>query len=246
MIVSRLLPLALSLFAGSGLCPLTAQQTKEASSAKSTRVEDPKQHAYEGAARYPFRAHSEYIFAELDLEAGDVVVDIGAGDGWWSERLAEFVGEKGKVLAAEVKQDLVDEMAKEYADRPWIEPYLCPFDSTGLEKDSVDMAFFAQSFHHIEKDVRVEYLKHLKDVIRPTGRICIIEKHSDIATRSADHGSFPSHLAELAEEAGWVLVRYELMPKTYHFLTVFVQEELFPAEPEGRGGRGRRRGGEGK
>ncbi len=39
---------------------------------------------------------------------------------------------------------------------------------------------------------------------------------------------------------GAVLVRYELLPKTYHFLAVFVQKDLFPEERRGRRGRRRR------
>ena len=50
-------------------------------------------------------------------------------------------------------------------------------------------------------------------------------------------GSLKMHKAD---EPGWVLVRFELLPKTYHFLAVFVQKDLFPAERRGRRGRRRR------
>ena len=69
---------------------------------RSTRIIDPNQHARTGENNYPYRAKSQYILKELDLKAGDVVVDIGAGNGWWSQRMAEFVGEKGTIYAAEV------------------------------------------------------------------------------------------------------------------------------------------------
>ncbi len=38
---------------------------------------------------------------------------------------------------------------------------------------------------------------------------------------------------------GWILVRYELMVGTYHYLAIFVQKDLFPPEPprSRRGGR---------
>ena len=67
----------------------------------STRVLTANQHACTDAQRYPFRDNSKYIFRELDIASGDVVVDIGAGDGWWSERMARRVGDKGKVHAAD-------------------------------------------------------------------------------------------------------------------------------------------------
>ena len=66
----------------------------------STRVTDPKQHApvAGGGNSYAFRSKADYVLKELDLKPGDAVVDIGAGEGWWSERMAAAVGEKGHDL----------------------------------------------------------------------------------------------------------------------------------------------------
>ena len=212
-----------------------------AQSKESTRIVDANFHKYAGTNQYAYRAKTDYILDELDIKVGDIVVDIGAGDGWWSERLAPLVGEKGIVHSAEVEQKLVDAMLEKFADTPNVKPRLCPFDGPGLPEDSVDLAFLSQVYHHFEMEARVDYLKGLKEVVRPTGRLAIIEKHSDVSARTKDHGSYPSHLTKVAEEAGWVMVRYELMPKTYHFMAVFAQKELFPPEPRRRR---RRRGGE--
>ena len=59
---------------------------------QSTRVTDPNQHVKTLGSGYPYRAKSEYVLRELDLRPGDAVVDIGAGDGWWAERMAALVG----------------------------------------------------------------------------------------------------------------------------------------------------------
>ena len=43
----------------------------------------------------------------------------------------------------------------------------------------------------------------------------------------------PHLLAEIAreaEEAGWIPVRCELITGTYHYLAIFVQQDLFPPE----------------
>jgi SAM-dependent methyltransferase len=42
------------------------------------------------------------IVEVLDIEPGEVVADVGAGDGRWSQGLAERVGESGRVYATEV------------------------------------------------------------------------------------------------------------------------------------------------
>ena len=236
----RLSCVALAFCAGL-FVPSVSAQNRGVATPASTRITDPKQHEYDGRSQYPFRDRAEYILGELDLKSGDVVVDVGAGDGWWSERLSKEVGSYGVVHSAEVVERLVNQMKERFADTPNVKPYLTGTDGTSLPENSVYMAFFSQVYHHLDADGKVDYLKHLHDVVKPTGRICIIEKVSEVSTRTGDHGTKITDLAKVAEEAGWVLVRYELMPKTYHFVAFFVQRELFPPEP--RRGR-RRRGGE--
>jgi ubiquinone/menaquinone biosynthesis C-methylase UbiE len=171
---------------------------------------------------------------ELDLHSGDVVVDVGAGDGWWSKLMAKQVGESGTVHASEVVQDKVDKMKKDLADSPNIRPYLSPLDGTGLPDDSCDMAFLSKVYHHLPDGKHVDYLRHLKKVVKPTGRLCIIERHPLLGSqRGRDHGWRMGQLIVEAEEAGWVAVRCELMRGTYHYIAIFAPSELFPAPKRG-------------
>jgi tRNA A58 N-methylase Trm61 len=197
---------------------------------RSTRLEDANQHARRGDSRYPYRSQSEFVLRELDLRAGDVVVDIGAGDGWWSEQMAAQVGPTGVVHASEVEQRKVDQMKRRFADAPQVKPYLSPKDGTGLPENSCDLAFLSQTFHHLDKPTRVEYLRGLRSVMKRTSRLCVIEKYSAIATRGASHGTSLSQLVQEAEQAGWIAVRCELMTGTYHYLAIFVQKDLFGPE----------------
>ncbi len=60
-----------------------------------------------------------------------------------------------------------------------------------------------------------------------------------LAVRNKSHSTAPHELMAAAAEAGWVLLRFELIPNTNHYLTMFVQKELFDLE---RHQRGRRQG----
>lgn len=166
------------------------------------------------------------------MKPGDVVVDIGAGDGWWAERMAKFVGEEGVIHASEVEKKKVNQMKSKFADIPQIKPYLCPTDSTGLPENSCDLAFLSQTYHHLDLDGRVDYLRHLRRVVKRTGRLCVIERYSEISTRHTSHGTLLSRLAKEAEQAGWIPVRYELMTGTHHYIAIFVQKDLFGPKPE--------------
>lgn len=215
---------------------LIAAPTAYADSGESTRVADAGQHAYTGAGHYPYREKSDYVLKELDLKPGDVVVDIGAGDGWWAERMAKSVGAEGIIHASEVDQKKVEEMKEQFADIPQIGPYLSPTDSTSLPENSCDLAFLSKTYHHLDKGGHVDYLRHLRKVVKPMGRLCVIERHPALTSgRGSQHAWSPAVLMQQAEEAGWVPVRYELITGTYHYIAMFVQQGLFSPGPPRRG-----------
>jgi len=203
-----------------------------ADSGESTRIADVKQNARTSGGGYPYREKSDYVLKELDLKPGDVVVDVGAGDGWWAEKMAEAVGDKGVIRAGEVAQDKVDRMKEKFAKVPQVEPYLCPTDGTGLEENSCDLAFFSKSYHHLNKDGQVDYLRHLRTVVKPTGRVVVIEHYRELANgRGKEHAWSPGLLTQQAEETGWILLRCELITGTHHFIAIFAQKEAFPTKP---------------
>jgi ubiquinone/menaquinone biosynthesis C-methylase UbiE len=201
-----------------------------ADSGQSTRITDsPGQSRSDGKAGH--RGKSDYVLKELDLKPGDVVVDIGAGDGWWTERMVKFVGDRGMIHAAEVDQKKVDLMKKKFAGIAQIHPYLCPMDSPGLPDRSCDLAFFSESYHHLGEGAHVDYLKRMRSVIKPTGRVVIIERYTEAGLGNGRHGTRLSRLIQQAEEAGWVPMRAELMTGTYRYIAVLAQKEMFPPEP---------------
>jgi len=219
------------------LALFTAPISAEADTNQSTRVVDANQHAYSGTGHYPYRERSPYVLAELDLKRGDVVVDIGAGDGWWSEQMAKSVGAQGVVHATDVAQNSIDRMKERFKETPQIRAYLCPTDGTGLPENSCDLAFLSKTYHHLNKGGHVDYLRHLHKVIKPTGRVCVIERHPTLGPgRGSSHAWSPALLIQQAEEAGWVLVRYELITGTFHYMAIFVQQELFVSEQQRQGG----------
>jgi len=199
---------------------------------ESTRITDEDFHKRKGPHSYPYREWSEFILEELDIRSGDVVLDVGAGDGWWSERFYKKLNNKGKIYALEVDQEKVEKMKKKFAKIPQIVPYHSESDHTGLDENTCDLVFFSQVYHHLDEGTQEDYLRHLKKVVKPNGRLCIIERYSKIAIYNPDHATPLSTLVKQAEEAGWILVRYELMRGTNHYLSILVQQDLFGKKDE--------------
>jgi SAM-dependent methyltransferase len=175
-----------------------------------------------------YREAADYVVKRLNLRRRSVVVDIGAGDGWWSSKMAEKLGPKGIIYADEVNQKKVDAMKEKWGAVPQIKPYLCPTDGTGREENSCDLAFISKTYHHFNKDSHVDYLRHLKKVVKPSGRVVIIERHADLASgRGKEHAWQPGLLGRQAEQAGWMLLRCELIPGSDHFMATFVKPDAF-------------------
>ena len=175
-----------------------------------------------------YREAADYVVRRLGLRRNSIIVDIGAGDGWWASKMAEKLGPKGVIHAGEVDQKKVDAMKEKWASVLQIKPYLCPTDGTGLSENSCDVAFISKTYHHFGKDTHIDYLRHLKKVIKPPGRVVIIERHADLASgRGKDHAWQPGLLSHQAEQAGWMLLRCEMIPGSDHFMATFVTPEAF-------------------
>ena len=52
------------------------------------------------------------LIKALDVKPGMVVADVGAGSGYHAFRMAPLVGEKGKVIAVDIQQEMLDLITK--------------------------------------------------------------------------------------------------------------------------------------
>lgn len=69
---------------------------------------NPRDHFFKKAKKENFAARSVYKLEEIDkkykiLKHGDVVLDLGASPGSWSQYVSQKVGPKGKVLGVDLK-----------------------------------------------------------------------------------------------------------------------------------------------
>jgi cyclopropane fatty-acyl-phospholipid synthase-like methyltransferase len=113
------------------------------------------------------------VIQALKLKPDSVVADIGAGTGYFSMRFAHMTP-KGKVYAVDAEPDMVkhlSERAKKNGLSNVIAIQARPDDPRLPEK--ADLVILVDVYHHIDK--RVDYFRKLRDSLKPSGRLAIID-----------------------------------------------------------------------
>ena len=151
------------------------------------------------------------------IEPGMTVADIGAGEGYYTIRLAQRVGPKGRVLAqdviAAVRNTLADRVYREQLDNVSVK-LGAPADPK-LPRGSFDRILMVHMYHEIAAPY--EFLWRLRPSLKPQGRVVIVD--ADRAT--ANHGTPPALLACELAAVGYKLTEAKLLPQQGTYLRVF-------------------------
>ena len=131
-------------------------------------LEDPKRDEYQ-------KPHE--VLSALNIKPGEAIADIGAGTGYFSFRLAHFVGAKGKVYAVDVSPDMVRHINRRIRETNAanVVSILAEPDDPLLPDRSVNRIFICDVWHHIENQTK--YLSLMKKMLKPGGEVVMIDFH---------------------------------------------------------------------
>lgn len=107
----------------------------------------------------------------LELQPGQVVLDVGAGTGLSYEWLLQGVGERGRVLAFEQSPDMFEQARRRVRDKGWTRIWHCCESAHRVQlPEPADAALF-NYVHDISRSPLA--IEHLMKQVRPGGRIVI-------------------------------------------------------------------------
>lgn len=150
------------------------------------------------------RNEAEKIMDLAGITPGMTVADIGAGEGYYTIRLAERVGINGRVLAQDIVPEVRDKLA-ERVNRDRLDNVsvrLGAPDNPKLPHGSFDRIFLVHMYHEIESPYA--FLWHLHPALRPGGRVVIVD--DDRPTEQ--HGTPPLLLQCELAAVGFQLVEF--------------------------------------
>lgn len=125
-----------------------------------------------GREYLPGRSWQGLAEALLALMPRTVIADLGAGEGTFSQLLAQRAE---RVIAIDTSERMVDFGAKlaEKHGVSNVEYRLGDMEAVPLEDDGVDLAFFSQSLHHALNPERA--VAEAWRILRPGGRVAILD-----------------------------------------------------------------------
>ncbi|MFL5245704.1 MAG: class I SAM-dependent methyltransferase [Gemmataceae bacterium] len=118
---------------------------------------------------------SSNLLKALDLKNGDIVADIGAGTGYFSFPMAAKVAPKGKVLAVEIQQEMLDIIAKRMKERKVenIDLILGTETDPKLRDGSVDLMLLVDVYHEFSDPYAM--IVTMVKALKPGGRLVFVE-----------------------------------------------------------------------
>ncbi len=157
------------------------------------------------------------VMGRAGIARGMTVADIGAGEGYYTIRLAERVGAEGRVLAEDIfpqtRDALAERVARERLNN--VSVRLGAAANPKLPDNSFDRVLMVHMYHEIAQPY--EFLWRMRPSLRPGGTVIVV----DADRPTANHGTPPALLKCEFAAVGYTLVSMEEMPSAGGYLATF-------------------------
>ncbi|MEJ7926092.1 methyltransferase domain-containing protein [Sphingobium sp. AN641] len=134
---------------------------------------------------------AEDIMTRAGIGPGMTVADIGAGEGYYTVRLAKRVGPEGRVLAEDILPEVIDALGRRITREDWtnVSVKLGTAYDPRLPANSFDRILMVHMYHEIAEPYA--FLWHLSPALKRDGEVIVVD-----ADRPTDqHGTPPRLLA---------------------------------------------------
>ena len=154
------------------------------------------------------------------IRPGTTVADIGAGDGYYTIRLAARVGKDGKVLAQDIDKAALERLGqrveREKLDNVSIKPGAV--DDPRLPANSFDRVFMVHMYHEVAEPYA--FLWRLSPALRKGGQIIVVDRD-----RPTDQHGIPPLLLQCEFQAvGYRLVEFVRKPEILGYYAQFEKD----------------------
>src|SRR6476659_9562704 len=133
---------------------------------------------------------AEQVMEMAGVKPGMSVADVGAGEGYYTVRLARVVGPRGRVLAEDIVPDVRDELSdrvqRERLDNVAVK--LGTAENPMLPAAAFDSVFLVHMYHEVASPYA--FLWHMREGVKPTGLVVVVDSQRPVR----QHGMPPDQL----------------------------------------------------
>lgn len=119
------------------------------------------------------------LLKNLGIKPGDTVCDLGAGNGYYTLKMARLVGEKGKVIANDIQPEML-EMLKKRAAHAELENIVTIKGSiidAKVPAGSCDLILLVDVYHEFSHPEQM--LASIRKALKPRGRVALVEYRAE-------------------------------------------------------------------
>lgn len=160
---------------------------------------------------------AEQVIHLAGIAPGMSVADIGAGEGYYTVRLAPVVGPKGRVLAEDIVPEVEDRLAqrvhRESLDNVAVK--LGTPDDPMLPSKSFDRIFMVHMYHEVQSPYA--FLWHMREALKPDGQVIVVDANRE----PKRHGIPPKQLACEFAAVGLKLIHVEPIAEGENYFASF-------------------------
>jgi ubiquinone/menaquinone biosynthesis C-methylase UbiE len=118
--------------------------------------------------------NDETILANLNICAGQTILDAGCGNGYMAKKFSELVGNTGKIYALDPEKQSIAKLKKE-VEMTDIEAFVGDITKpTKLKAASIDLVYLSTVFHIFSESQIKGFVTEIKRILKPNARLAIV------------------------------------------------------------------------
>jgi ubiquinone/menaquinone biosynthesis C-methylase UbiE len=127
--------------------------------------------------------HDPYKILQPYIKEGDTILDVGPGIGYFTIPLAEMVGDRGRVIAADIQQKMLSAIKKRAKQRDVEGRIILQLSSSDSLNVKAKVNFILAFWMVHEVPDKSRFLAQLRSLLKDDGRFLLVEPKFHVTKR---------------------------------------------------------------